>query len=513
MKKSILLTTTLLVLALHCLAGPVDSVKALRIAERLLLKPMMAPMPISKFFASDAKEQVLVQLPNNIFLVTATDEKSFAIIASDGETQRVIGYSKTNAPKKGEPIPEALAQILSSTWGQGMPYNYYTPAGNPVGCVATAMAQIMYYWKWPKQGKGRSSYRLNGEVLSVNFANSHYDWDNMHDTNDENSSSESQQAVSKLCYDCGVAIQMQYSAEGSGTYTQYVLRALHTFFGYRASTLQELRREFFPSKEAWNAVITDELVAGRPVIYAATAPKGGHAFVLDGYDKDGLFHVNWGWDGNYNGYYDVLICNVNGYTFDANHRIITGIEPDYEGTDTKPQQLRLVLDKGPTIVSSEAITTGTPFTVNPGYIYSLNYLNAVWKTAIALYDIKGHFIDIICSKPFSDGLPYGYGFDERTMEVTIPENTPNGYYTLRTVIRQDGYDTWVRPSVKNGEEIDIMFIQVENGNVTAPVSPPTAINEITTNTSSHVVYNLKGQQQRNLQRGINVVNGKMILVK
>ena len=99
------------------------------------------------------------------------------------------------------------------------------------------------------------------------------------------------------------------------------------------------------------------------------------------------------------------------------------------------------------------------------------------------------------------------------MEVTIPENTPNGYYTLRTVIRQDGYDTWVRPLVENGEEIDIMFIQVENGNVTAPVSPPTAINEITTNSSSHVVYNLKGQQQRNLQRGINVVNGKKILVK
>ena len=213
----------------------------------------------------------------------------------------------------------AVAPLLGNIeWDQTSPYNNMCPRYDSVhvaatGCVATAMAPVMAYYKYPKQLKADiPGYvnRWNGipmEIPTITREEGVYDWDNMLPkyNKEANATQQQKDAVAKLMYHCGAAVQMNYGPESAASVSA---SKLAKYFGYDADLMMDLNRSTF-SLDKWMQIIDTELAAGRPVLYGGQASDGGHQFICDGKDGEGLYHINWGWSGSQNGYFDLSLLN------------------------------------------------------------------------------------------------------------------------------------------------------------------------------------------------------------
>lgn len=213
----------------------------------------------------------------------------------------------------------AVAPLLGNIeWDQTSPYNNMCPRYDSVhvaatGCVATAMAQVMAYYKYPKQLKADiPGYvnRWNGipmEIPTITREEGIYDWDNMLPkyNKEANATQQQKDAVAKLMYHCGAAVKMSYGPESAAAVSA---TKLAKYFGYDADLMMDLSRSSF-TLDKWMQIIDTELAAGRPVLYGGQASDGGHQFICDGIDGEGLYHINWGWSGSQNGYFDLSLLN------------------------------------------------------------------------------------------------------------------------------------------------------------------------------------------------------------
>ena len=218
--------------------------------------------------------------------------------------------------------------LVSTRWNQDCYYNEYCPEtnggwwwGGPcghcyAGCVATAMGQVMKYWDYPTTGFGSHSY-VHSEYgeQSANFGATTYHWDQMPNeiwsTND---------AIATLLYHCGVSVNMNYSASGSGAQSADVETALRSYFGY-CGAKYHMKSSY--QDEAWNAMLRAELDQSHPVYYSGANGDSGHAFVCDGYDDNDLFHFNFGWSGSGDAFYSTY--DVNG--FNQGQAVVNNIFP------------------------------------------------------------------------------------------------------------------------------------------------------------------------------------------
>lgn len=235
------------------------------------------------------------------------------IIASV-ETNNVWEYLLTEDFQAVEMMmmKDMLASLVSCQWNQGYPYNVMCPTatGGPggyvyAGCVATAMSQVMYYWRYPLQGTGSHSYWY-GQYgnISANFGATEYDWDAM-----ENSiNHENPWPIAELQFHCGVAVEMMYGANGSGAYSSDVPPALEDYFGYSEDAEYEWKEDY--NNSVWIEMLKENLDNSWPMYYSGYSTAGGHAFVCDGYQDD-FFHFNFGWGGSSDGYYS--LNDVNGF--------------------------------------------------------------------------------------------------------------------------------------------------------------------------------------------------------
>lgn len=213
----------------------------------------------------------------------------------------------------------AVAPLLGNIeWDQTSPYNNMCPKYDSVhvaatGCVATAMAQVMAYYKYPKQLKADiPGYvnRWNGipmEIPTITQEEGVYDWDNMLPkyNKEANATQQQKDAVAKLMYHCGAAVRMSYGPESGAAVSS---SKLAKYFGYDADLMMDLNRSTF-TLDKWMQIIDTELAACRPVLYSGQASDGGHQFICDGKDGEGLYHINWGWSGSQNGYFDLSLLN------------------------------------------------------------------------------------------------------------------------------------------------------------------------------------------------------------
>ena len=233
---------------------------------------------------------------------------------------------------------KAVNPLLTTTWDQGWPYNYYAPACNSywtnnhcyAGCVATAMSQVMKYWNWPETGVGEhsyttSSYPGNGAALSANFGETTYEWAIM--PNSVSSANAGGLAVALLMYHCGIAVNMDYSPNGSGAQTGDAVDAVIEHFRYGACTRLGYRDDY--SRTEWEDELMHNLDRGFPMIYAGQDSDGGHAFNCDGYNAQRFFHFNWGWSGSYNNYFQIDALNTGNGSFNTYQRAILDMIPDY----------------------------------------------------------------------------------------------------------------------------------------------------------------------------------------
>jgi hypothetical protein len=242
--------------------------------------------------------------------------------------------------KTGDTEFVEVGPIVSTMWGQGDPYNRQCPLENGqrtlVGCVATAWSQLLCHWQWPDRGVGTHTNDLeeNEEVYTVNFAEQTWNWDLMPDVLTETSPHASIDEVAKLCFQVGVAANMDWGLEGSGS-NEYANDVLDVYFKYKSDMTKHFRGD--SSADYWFNLFKNEFDAtpARPVVMSIFALEGGgHEILADGYQTGATnkVHLNMGWYGNWDAYYDVTseFAAPESLTWDdASQVIVIGVEPDY----------------------------------------------------------------------------------------------------------------------------------------------------------------------------------------
>lgn len=244
---------------------------------------------------------------------------------------RALQASDVKTPSQAPLSRATIAPLLTTIWNQQEPYNndcpkLYNGALTVTGCVPTAMAQLMYYHRWPAATTAaipdydtRTAWGEYGVIhVSGLPANTAFEWDKMkdfysaelpEDEPERTKAIEEQKAISTLMRACGAAVQADYhdlSTGGTGADDYMALTAFLKYFDYSA-LIREVKREDYMYAD-WQELIYSELQASRPVMYGGQSSGGGHFFIVDGFDN-GLFHINWGWGGFCNGYFALSVAN------------------------------------------------------------------------------------------------------------------------------------------------------------------------------------------------------------
>lgn len=366
------------------------------------------------------------------------------------ENQEASGRRLSSPKAEREPI----APLLKTKWNQGAPYNNMCPRESDgsrcvTGCVATAMAQIVNYHRLPAgNGTGTASVTCDGKVYSFDFENETFDWDNMLDVYGGKGSYTQTEAdaVAKLMFACGVSVDMDYGPNESGAVNDNVAYALTDHFGFDKGVVIA-RRNWFGLEE-WNDYIYAQLRDYGPVQYSGRNDGSGHSFVCDGYDRDGFFHINWGWGGMSNGYFRLTALDpdtqgiggsVSGYNL--NQSVVSNICPPREDS-----QVTYVMYMDGEL--SVADGSGYPID-NVGLGNTFYLAGGFFNGSIADGDIEFAYklepadggqatYKNIYTNPVS--LRPNYGFN--TLPVALPSSLSKGEYRLYPVWRLEGSDEW-----------------------------------------------------------------------
>lgn len=350
MKRPLLIITLLCLTTLSLKANPIDATKAQTAASKFF----EARTELS-FHKGSIAEMVYAER-TGAYYVFGAEPQGFVIIAGDDAFRPVIGYS-TESVFDASNIPPALVDYLEgiaesinqlksrgyataspmvaaewesvlnhgrlisrfggksgeylcqTQWDQSYPYNYCCPedpngsGGHTyVGCLATAMAQLMRFWAMPAQGIGSHCYvHEDYGQICADFGATTYDWDNMPNKLNNNSSLEEMMAVGTLGFHCGVTIDMGYGPDGSGGASGPIPGVMHQYFDYSTANVQRSRNDY--ETETWKRMVREQFDMGWPMYYGGCEDGGCHAFVCDGYDDFDMYHFNLGWGGSSDGWY------------------------------------------------------------------------------------------------------------------------------------------------------------------------------------------------------------------
>lgn len=290
---------------------------------------------VSRRIRAASSNELKMYIENDVLSLLGFPEGGYVVVSNDERNVPVLAYSDTKfdidsqspgfnwwletiqqSLEKGNTVSYASignggrGPLLTTTWDQREPYNNMAPVYTQngveykcvTGCVPTAMAQVVNYHKYPTVGIGQKTYDAymsdtgTRRQLSFDYSATTFDWENMLDSYRGQYNEEQANAVATLMYACGVSIEVSYGTSGSGGTFEYVPQGLSEHFGYNA---------YFGVFSSTS--VKTEIDNGNPILYAG----GDHAFVIDGYDDDGLLHLNMGWGGSLDGYY--LMSDMNGF--------------------------------------------------------------------------------------------------------------------------------------------------------------------------------------------------------
>lgn len=361
----------------------------------------------------------------------------------------------------------AVSPILGAIkWNQSPYYNALCPTGTPVGCVATAASQIMRHWRYPASSTGYHSYDAGSHgTLSFDY-NYTLNWDAMPKGTLRGPNRE----VAKFCYGVAVALDMNFSPRGSGSYQFNVPGVLQTYYRYPSTVTNIYRRSYTDTN--WAKIIRRELDAGRPVQYAGHGNGGGHSFVCDGYRSNGYFHFNWGWGGMSDGYFLLNALNPGnlgdgGGTggFNAGQQAVINFQPagnpdpdpDPDPNpstycDSKASNSTYTYIKGVEIGDMTNYTTGS----SAGYVdytYKKAYVQAGTKVHCKLvpgfysraYEMYwSGWIDLNNDGQFNDDserFAHVSDSSEIAGTFTLPSSLAAGSYRVRIAVKYGAYAT------------------------------------------------------------------------
>ena len=421
---------------------------------------------------------------------------------------------------------EAIAPLCKTFWAQSKPYNNLCPTTSkgkayPSGCVATALSQIMFYHKYPVKGKGSHQYSFtpavgDGRLLSCDFENTTFDWDNMlldYDS-DKNYTEAQANAVAQLMAAVGVSVDMQYTESGSGAMSREARYGLINYFCYNAN-VNWLNRSFY-SAEEWMKYIYTELNNNRPIYYTGDDEKnGGHAFVLDGYDAEGMVHINWGWGSKGgNGYFDIALLNPSSFQFSEGQDMLIGISPEsclqYESHFYAEQALKVS-------------KVGSLLSVQPGKIYNQTGDDFTGDIAVVLesadgikYPVQTTHLNKVITYYYVNSAGSGVTIGG---VVKLPNTLADGVYRAYVASKCNEDTDWrlVRTpeSTVNSFMVTMAggkLVSVDEGIVddswTTGIS---SVNSTSVMWHSAKKYNISGQRVDKDCHGIVIKNGKKII--
>lgn len=442
---------------------------------------------------------------------------------------------------------KALAPMLTTKWGQGRPYNNYAPIFKkdktkaPAGCVAIAMAQILNYNRYPASAEFEGSYSISDdEGQNSESVMSEYKWPykDAYEYYFPEGASEYVNAsytpnqgnqVASLCRDCGYSLGMMYNPSGSGAYTYNAPDALIEKFQYPANSVRYYISYFY-SKQEWRDIIYNELQKGYPFMYSGSSEKsGGHAFVGDGCDADGLVHINWGWYGASDGYYSISALSPENDDFSEVQQLVTGIRP--QPVDGDVYGSMVVTDKPFEMTYDNETKT---FSIKAYSVFNYCGKTIIGKVAIVfenLTDPEGtDYYFYMSDNPEDVGeeqleeddytLPFGYGWDEH--ENSFEYEFKEGQYKVYLASKDQREAEWQIGRTYGGAFYYDMTVDA-SGKVTiaeAPVS--VGIESVKVNASDFGkprygtrIHDLRGRNlgtdTNALRRGVYIIDGKKVV--
>lgn len=468
-------------------ANPIDVAQAQSIAKKFcaeaVVKNKMRKAPANAKMKLVYKSHGKKADNNLLYAFDRGTANGFVVVAGDDRAPQILGYTDTGSfdisnmpenmrwwiqqyeqqmrylqdnPKARLTSPKRNVNVVAPLlgeieWNQESPYNancpymsYYdedeekTVSGKaPTGCVATALAQVMRYHKWPNESKGNISYTTY--TLKQNITadlNATYNWDLMLPTYTGVTATDEQKAeVAKLMYNVGAALQSDYTPSGTGATDVDVVPTLVRYFNYDPGA-RYVQRDY-TAVNLYEQGLINEIEAGRPVPYGGVTKKNeGHFFVLDGINEDGYYHINWGWGGLSNGYFlisslDPDAQGVGGststYTAFKYHQLyISGLQKPQEGSKTGWNIMADDISKiNDTYAKGDKINT----TIYDAYNNSCSYDTLKCKLYWDIYDSEGTIIEKNFIK--NDTLALNYGFDKLTTNFKIPADIADGEYTVK----------------------------------------------------------------------------------
>ena len=486
------------------------SVFAERVSMAEALKTARAFMPGEKFeilkYSSSSTDSKAGQEPFYIF--NQVDGNGFVLVSADDRTTAILGYStegsidlndlpdnvsywlesyaqQIKALDEGVPavkqtktratMPE-IEPLIETLWNQGTPYNLMCPDGNGneynsdaydknnrsvSGCVATAVAQIMYYYKQPATTTAIPSYtytqyKTKNKVTLNELKPTTFKWNLMQKTRKEYTQSDQAYAVAELMRYVGQANRMNYNnASDGGSGALIRNNMMQQCFGY-SKYMRTQERDYYSTSQ-WEAMVYDELANGRPLPYGGYVNeqlRGGHQFIVDGY-RDGLFHFNWGWGGMCDGYFVLSIADSDAtdgiggygdYCFKYVQDAVFCFMPAGDNEADIPQLMSIVNANYQAQDYSRDVETA-PFTdITLSSTYAVNYdyeATESYEAEVGWALYRGdQFVETLGSATLA--ISYAEHNSEKLTneltDVTFGSGLPDGKYQLRQVFRQAGTD-------------------------------------------------------------------------
>ena len=518
-KRFIALLVLCMSLGVAMNAAPVTLEQARQAATSFVLKKQMpsrslrvattAPKKLKSSDAGDASAA--------FYVFNIGENQGFVIVSGDDRTNPILGYSdqgsfdetkmpanmkawldeyalqltqldqvpaanlsKVLAAPKAENVVDtrnSIAPLISTKWDQARPYWNKCPQvknedgeyeESYTGCVATAMSQIMNFHKWPTQtSQVIPSYQYGygtgnmGEYITQTTEElpiTTFDWAHMMDSYNGSEDQVYTDAVATLMLYAGHAAHMTYALTASGTSDPYIPKAFHNYLDYNAKLVYRSDYDL----DTWIELVYQELAAGRPMIYNGRAGSGGgHSFICDGYEYGDYYHINWGWGGLGDGYFQLEILNphaagigastsAEGYNMDQT--AVIGITPGYTGQgddvvhvltvyDMYYSSTNMILYRGdnnyfkfnktyyPAVAAEDHVDDGTKY-----------------YRGIALYDSNNNFVELIAATTYAssynsvtDKWPGG----NTSTTYSFGKNLSNGTYKIVPVCKAEGTNDWV----------------------------------------------------------------------
>lgn len=486
MKRFLFFLVSLCLFSEYAISRQISEAEALSVAMKYA----------SSFEGVDSSGKLKRAVSNKSYYVFNAEGGGFFIVSGDDRLTELVGYSRegrfeeANIPdnmrclldgyfqyllavRNGKILPKKaqlsananveVGPLLTTKWNQDEPYNKLAPSygeGNcPIGSVATAMAQVMNYHKWPLKGTGSNSYSHSYGTSTVDFSQSTYDWDNMLDGYYDNPSAVEVDAVAKLMYDAAVSVNMKWGPDVSKASNYVIASALREYFGYQS---QFFYRDDFTTA-GFKSFLKSEIDARRPIIYLGEGSVK-HAFVADGYDSNDFVHINWGWAGYCNGFFDVSYLYPDGIGigggedgYNLNQSIIT-LSPLKNGEKPyEPISLGFYntsdLDVGISSSPAEGALGYVSF-----YVKSLQNQSDVpfsGDFALGIFNLEGEMVATSEIKSHSNrpmkAWSYAYGFYCPFPELSLQD----GEYSVSGIFRLNPESKWEKMRTKYGMRMSV----------------------------------------------------------